>query len=64
MKIDEIKRLSLSEMHVKLRNFRKKVLFFCLNKKVGDKENFVKIRILKKDISRLLTVINQKLDYV
>ena len=60
MRIDEIRKLDVSEIYLKLGEFHKELLYISLNKKIGDSSNVMKKKVLKRDVARFLTAINEK----
>jgi large subunit ribosomal protein L29 len=56
----EIRELSPAEITTKLREIREELLQLRLRKQTGQVEKTDKLRTLRKDIARLLTIQNQK----
>ena len=56
----EIRDLSSDEITTKLREIRDELLQLRLRKQTGQVEKTDKLRTLRKDIARLLTIQNQK----
>ena len=56
----EIRDLSPDEIITKLREVREELLQLRLRKQTGQVEKTDKLRTLRKDIARLLTIQNQK----
>jgi large subunit ribosomal protein L29 len=56
----EIRELSPGEITTKLREIREELLQLRLRKQTGQVEKTDKLRTLRKDIARLLTIQNQK----
>ena len=56
----EIRDLSPAELTTKLRETREELLQLRLRKQTGQVEKTDKLRTLRKDIARLLTIQNQK----
>ena len=56
----EIRDLSLTEIENKLREAREQLLQLRLRKQTGQVEKTHEIRVLRKDIARLETVLAQK----
>lgn len=56
----EIRDLAPSEIETKLREAREQLLHLRLRKQTGQVEKTHEIRVLRKDIARLETVLNQK----
>ena len=56
----EIRDLSLAEIETKLREAREQLLHLRLRKQTGQVEKTHEIRVLRKDIARFETILNQK----
>jgi large subunit ribosomal protein L29 len=56
----EIRDLSPAEIDTKLREAREQLLQLRLRKQTGQVEKTHEIRVLRKDIARFETVLNQK----
>ena len=56
----EIRDLSLTEIETKLREAREQLLQRRLRKQTGQVEKTHEIRVLRKDIARFETILNQK----
>ena len=56
----EIRELSPAEITTKLRETREELLQLRLRKQTGQVEKTDKLRTLRKDVARLLTIENQK----
>ncbi len=56
----EIRDLTPAEITTKLREIREELLQLRLRKQTGQVEKTDKLRTLRKDIARLLTIQNQK----
>ncbi len=56
----EIRDLSSDEITVKVRSIRDELLQLRLRKQTGQVEKTDKLRTLRKDIARLLTIQNEK----
>eukprot|EP01035_Chromulina_nebulosa_P015469 gene15469-20492_t len=56
----EIRDLSSDEITAKVRSAREELLQLRLRKQTGQVEKTSQIRVLRKDIARLLTIQNQK----
>lgn len=56
----EIRELSATEIETKLRDTRDQLLQLRLRKNTGQVEKTHEIRVLRKDIARLETVLTQK----
>lgn len=62
MTAKEIQKLSLAEIGTKLRETRSELLMLRLKKNTGQLEKPHTLRLLRKDIARLLTVQTAKLN--
>ncbi len=60
MKADEIRKLSTSEMHKKLQGFRQELFNLRFQHSTGQLENTQRLPQVKKDIARILTILNEK----
>jgi large subunit ribosomal protein L29 len=60
MKSSELKELTLDELAKKEADMRKELFNLRFQKATGEIENPMRIRSLKKDIARVLTVITDK----
>ncbi len=60
MKAKEIRALTLDEMEGKLTELRDKLFKQKIQKSLGQADNPFKIKSTKKDISRILTILNEK----
>ena len=60
MKNKEIKKLSVDEIKSKINLFKKDLFNFRFRKVNGQLESTAKIFQIKKDVAKLLTVLNQK----
>lgn len=60
MKPIEIRDLSDEEMQVKLVDLKKELFNLGFQKKTGDLQNPRRIRAVRKDIARILTIKTQK----
>jgi large subunit ribosomal protein L29 len=56
----EIRDLSSDEITAKVRSAREELLQLRLRKQTGQVEKTSQIRVLRKDIARLLTIQNEK----
>lgn len=56
----EIRDLAPAEIETKLRDTREKLLHLRLRKQTGQVEKTHELRVLRKDIARLETILNQK----
>lgn len=59
MKASEIRNMSVEEMDQKVEGLRQEIFNLRFQKELGQMENPNKIRLLKRDIARLLTVITE-----
>lgn len=60
MKIKELKKLSLIELEAKLHDTREKLFRAKFHHRSTPLKNPLEIRNLRKDIARILTILNQK----
>ncbi|RUM88424.1 MAG: 50S ribosomal protein L29 [Thermodesulfatator sp.] len=60
MKASELRELSLPELKEKLRELREELLNLRFQKSIYQLENPMRIRQVKRDIARILTVIREK----
>lgn len=60
MKAKEIRALTLDEMEGKLTELRDKLFKQKIQKSLGQADNPFKIKSTKKDIARILTILNEK----
>jgi large subunit ribosomal protein L29 len=59
MKIEEISKLTTAELHKKLKDMRLELAKTKLEITIGASDKSHKVRALKKDIARVLSVINK-----
>ena len=59
MKAKEIRALTLDEMEGKLTELRDKLFKQKIQKSLGQADNPFKIKSTKKDIARILTILNE-----
>jgi len=60
MKNKEIKKLSIDEMKNKVNSLKKDLFNFIFRKVNSQVESSAKVSQIKKDVAKLLTVLNQK----
>ncbi|MCI8622155.1 MAG: 50S ribosomal protein L29 [Provencibacterium sp.] len=60
MKAAEIRELSTSEMQEKLTDLKAELFHLRFQHAINQLENPTRIRAVKKDIARILTVMNEK----
>ena len=60
MKIKEINKLSKDELNNKLNSLKKDLFNFRLRKINGQMEDTAKVSLIKKDVAKLLTRLNNK----
>lgn len=60
MKAAEIRELSTSEMNEKLTDLKAELFHLRFQHAINQLENPTRIRAVKKDIARILTVMNEK----
>ncbi len=56
----EIRDLSPAEIETKIRETRDQLLQLRLRKQTGQVEKTHELRLLRKDVARLLTILNEK----
>lgn len=59
MKASEIRKMTPEEMIQKVENLKQEIFNLRFQKEAGQIENPNKIRVLKKDISRCMTIIQE-----
>ncbi|MGD9971646.1 MAG: 50S ribosomal protein L29 [Desulfatirhabdiaceae bacterium] len=59
MKASEIRKMTSEEMVQKVENLKQEIFNLRFQKEAGQIENPNKIRVLKKDISRCMTIIQE-----
>ena len=60
MKIKEIKKLSVDELKNKVNSLKKDLFNFRFRKANGQLEGVSKVSLMKRDIAKILTLLNQK----
>ncbi len=60
MKAEELRELSIVELQEKLRELREELFNLRFQKTIHQLENPMRIRQVKRDIARVLTVIREK----
>jgi len=60
MKAEELRGLSIPELREKLRELREELFNLRFQKSIHQLENPMRIRQVKRDIARVLTVIREK----
>ena len=60
MKNKEIKKLSIDELKNKVNSLKKELFNFRFRKVNGQLEEPAKVSQIKKDVAKILTVLNQK----
>lgn len=60
MKAKEVRALTLDEMESKLAELRDKLFKQKIQKSLGQADNPFKIKSTKKDIARILTILDEK----
>ena len=60
MKISELRDLSMDELQKKEQDLRKELFNLRFQQATGEIENPMRIRAIRKDISRTLTLITEK----
>ncbi|MFA6600092.1 MAG: 50S ribosomal protein L29 [Candidatus Omnitrophota bacterium] len=60
LKIEELRGLSEAELEDKVMNLKKELMQFRFQAKTGKLEQQTRIRDTRRDIARMLTVLNEK----
>ena len=60
MKNKEIKKLSIDELKNKVNSLKKDLFNFRFRKVIGQLESTAKVSLIKKEVAKLLTALNQK----
>jgi large subunit ribosomal protein L29 len=60
MKAKEVRALTVDEMEGKLTELRDKLFKQKIQKSLGQADNPFKIKTTKKDIARIITILNEK----
>ncbi len=60
MKVSELKELAVEELQKKEQDLRKELFNLRFQQATGEIENPMRIRAIRKDIARVLTLINEK----
>jgi large subunit ribosomal protein L29 len=60
MKAKELRELEITELESKLAESRQELFNMRFQRVVGQLENKAKMRLTKRNIARILTIINQK----
>jgi len=60
MKAQDIRELSPEELNKKLRDSRQELVNLRVRKQVGQVENSSQLRILRREIARIETILKQK----
>jgi len=60
MKAQDIRELSLEELNKKLRDSREELVNLRVRKEVGQVENPSQLRIIRRDIARIETILKQR----
>ena len=60
MKVSQLKESTIDELLVKEQDMRKELFNLRFQQATGEIENPMRIRAIRKDIARLLTVITEK----
>ena len=61
MKVSEIRELSMQERHRKLAELKEALFNLRFQHETGQLENFQKLKVTKRDIARVRTVIQEEL---
>ncbi len=60
MKASEYKKLTLDELKIKEKDLKEELFLLRLRHAIKEPEDKMKIRLLRKDVARLLTVVKEK----
>lgn len=60
MKATEIRKMSVSDLEVKLADLKKDLFFLRMQHATNQLDNPIKISAVKKDIARIKTIIREK----
>ena len=60
MKIDELRELSKDELNLKLSEFEELMFRYRFQNSLGQIENPIKMRELRRDIARIKTIMNER----
>ncbi len=60
MKPEEIRKLSLDEMHVKLADMREELMKLRFQQVTGNLPDTSRLRLLKRDVARMETILNER----
>ena len=60
MKIEEVRNLSVEALHAKLNDAREELMKLRFQQATGELTDTSRLRILKRNIARLMTVLNER----
>ncbi len=60
MKASELRELTDRELEMKEAELREELFHLKIKKKMGELEDVTKIRKIKRDIARILTILNER----
>jgi len=60
MKVSELREVTVDELHKKEQDMRKELFNLRFQQATGEIENPMRIRKLRKDIAKVLTVVTEK----
>ena len=60
MKASEFRKLTLDELRIKEKDLKEELFLLRLRHAIKEPEDTMKIKILKKDVARMLTIIKEK----
>lgn len=58
--ITEIREQSTEELHLRLRDLKQEALNLRLQQATGQLENSARLRLVRREVARVLTVLNQR----
>ena len=59
-KITEVRELSTEELHGRLRDLKQESLNLRLQQATGQLENSARLRLVRREVARVLTVLNER----
>ncbi len=60
MKIAELKAMNIDELNLKESDFKKEIFNLTMQKSTGSLENPKRIKMLKKQIAQIKTILNER----
>ena len=60
MKVSELREMTDRELELKLSELREDLFHLKIKKKLGELEDVAKVRKVKRDIARILTIMNER----